>query len=116
MYNWCIDKKIVNNPKEELVLYGQSIGSGPTCYIASQPNKYPIAGIVLHSPLLSGTRVLTPSRVLFLCDIFPNVDRINKVRCPVFIIHGAEDNEVHLFHGEKLFVKVPNEFKSDPWY
>ncbi len=116
VYKWCVDNKIVNNPKEELVLYGQSIGSGPTCYIASQPAKFPIAGIVLHSPLLSGTRVLTPSRILCLCDIFPNIDRINKVRCPVFIIHGVEDNEVHFFHGEKLFFKVPNEYKSDPWY
>ena len=39
-----------------VILYGQSVGSGPTCYLAS---KRMCAGVVLHSPIMSGMRVLT---------------------------------------------------------
>jgi hypothetical protein len=39
-----------------VILYGQSVGSGPTCYLAA---KRVCAGVVLHSPIMSGMRVLT---------------------------------------------------------
>ena len=37
---------------------------------------------------MSGIRVLTASRLLSCWDIFPNIDRIRHVKCPVFVIHG----------------------------
>ena len=37
--------------------YGRSIGSGPSCYIASHP-CFKVAGLVLHSPIASGIRIL----------------------------------------------------------
>jgi hypothetical protein len=37
---------------------------------------------------MSGLRVITPSRLLACFDIFPNINRIKKVKCPVYIIHG----------------------------
>ena len=89
IYDWIIESGIVQNPSLELVLYGQSVGSGPTCYIAS---KRPIAGVILQSGILSGIRVLTSSRLLCCFDIFPNIDRIRNVQCPVFIIHGEVSN------------------------
>ena len=45
-------------------------------------------GMILHSPILSGIRVLTASRLLSCWDIYPNIDRIRDVKCFVFIIHG----------------------------
>ena len=40
---------------EEIVLYGQSVGSGPTCHLAAALGSQAApAGIVLHSPFLSG--------------------------------------------------------------
>lgn len=114
VYNWIIENKIVKDPSKEILLYGQSVGSGPSCYLSSRP-KYPVAGVILHSPIMSGVRVLTASRLLCLCDIYPNIDRIKKVKCPVFIIHGEEDNEVHFFHGLKLQEKVPDSYKYEPW-
>ena len=61
-------------------------------------------------------RVLTPSRALACLDIFPNIDRIRKVKCPVFVIHGARDEEVHLGHGQALHEAVPNHLKRNPWW
>ena len=53
-----------------------------------------VVGVVLHSPILSGMRVLTESRALSCLDIYPNVDRIARVRCPVMVMHGMKDEEV----------------------
>lgn len=63
-----------------------AVGSGPSCYLASRRR---VAGLVLHSPFTSGMRVLTDSRALACFDIFPNLDRMREMRCPVFILHGA---------------------------
>lgn len=52
------------------------------------------AGVVLHSPIMSGMRVLTDSRALSCLDIYPNVDRMARVRCPVMVMHGMKDEEV----------------------
>ena len=84
VYGWAVDY-LALNAKEDLFVYGQSVGSGPSCYIAS---KREVAGLVLHSPILSGLRVITPNRFLGCFDIFPNLDRIKEVSCPVYIIHG----------------------------
>ena len=43
----------------DIVLYGRSIGSGPTCDLASRPGcRDAIAGVVLQCPILSGGSVL----------------------------------------------------------
>lgn len=50
--------------------------------------------MVLHSPILSGMRVLTESRALSCLDIYPNVDRASRLSCPVMVMHGMRDEEV----------------------
>jgi len=112
VYAWVCER-VCPKPSEQLILYGQSVGSGPSCYLAS---RQPTAGLVLHSPILSGVRVLTSSRLLACCDIFPNIDRIKRVRCPVLIIHGLEDEEVPVGHGRGLYEAVPVQYKRDPWW
>ncbi|KAK1323020.1 hypothetical protein QJS10_CPA02g00625 [Acorus calamus] len=41
---------------EDLILYGQSVGSGPTLDLASRLSN--LRAVVLHSPILSGMRAL----------------------------------------------------------
>ena len=95
---------------ERLILYGQSVGSGPTIDLASRVSN--LRGVILHSPILSGLRVLYPVKrtywfdiykvintialscvsyfvdksLTFLCP-FQNIDKIGKVNCPVLVIH-----------------------------
>ena len=38
---------------QDIVVYGQSVGSGPSCDLAAQEKD--LKGLVLHSPLMSGT-------------------------------------------------------------
>lgn len=112
VYEWVV--KNVTNHESNVILYGQSVGSGPSCYLASRREN--VGGLVLHSPFTSGMRVLTPSRALACLDIFPNIDRITKVKCPVFIIHGKMDTEVGFEHGVALQAAVPEEYRTDPWW
>lgn len=51
---------VADNKPSNVILYGQSVGSGPCCYLAAKDDQ--IGGMILHSPFTSGMRVLTPSR------------------------------------------------------
>ncbi|KAL2331525.1 hypothetical protein Fmac_019106 [Flemingia macrophylla] len=44
--------------QEDIILYGQSVGSGPTVDLASRLPR--LRAIVLHNPILSGLRVIYP--------------------------------------------------------
>lgn len=87
--------------QEDLILYGQSVGSGPTLHLAARLPR--LRGIVLHSAILSGLRVLCHANITFCFDIYKNIDKIKKVKCPVLVIHGTEDEVVNVFHGKGLW-------------
>jgi pimeloyl-ACP methyl ester carboxylesterase len=94
-------KEQYNVKDEQLILYGQSVGSGPTLDLASRiPN---LRGVVLHSPILSGLRVLYPVKRTYWFDIFKNIDKIGLVNCPVLVVHGTADEVVDWSHGKQLW-------------
>lgn len=87
--------------QEDLILYGQSVGSGPTLHLATKLPR--LRGVVLHSGILSGLRVLCHVKVTLCFDIYKNVNKIRKVKCPVLVIHGTEDDVVNWLHGNGLW-------------
>ncbi|KAJ8549968.1 hypothetical protein K7X08_033675 [Anisodus acutangulus] len=87
--------------EEDIILYGQSVGSGPTLDLASRLSR--LRSVVLHSPILSGVRVLHPVKKTYWFDIYKNIDKIPLVECPVLIIHGTADDVVDCSHGKQLF-------------
>uniref|UniRef100_A0A803PIE4 Uncharacterized protein n=1 Tax=Cannabis sativa TaxID=3483 RepID=A0A803PIE4_CANSA len=87
--------------QEDLILYGQSVGSGPTLHLAAKLPR--LRGVVLHSAILSGLRVLCHVNFTFCFDIYKNINKIRKVKCPVLVIHGTEDDVVNWLHGDGLW-------------
>ncbi|PHT89538.1 Alpha/beta hydrolase domain-containing protein 17B [Capsicum annuum] len=87
--------------EEDIILYGQSVGSGPTLDLGSRLSR--LRAVVLHSPILSGVRVLHPVKRTYWFDIYKNIDKIPLVECPVLIIHGTADDVVDFSHGKQLF-------------
>ncbi|CAL9080161.1 unnamed protein product [Musa acuminata var. zebrina] len=88
--------------QEDLILYGQSVGSGPTLHLAAHLPR--LQGIVLHSAILSGLRVVCHFKFSFCYDIYKNIDKIKKVKCPVFVIHVRyQDDVVNWLHGHGLW-------------
>ncbi|KAE8716242.1 hypothetical protein F3Y22_tig00110154pilonHSYRG00029 [Hibiscus syriacus] len=87
--------------QEDLILYGQSVGSGPTLHLAAKLPR--LRGVVLHSGILSGLRVLCHVKFSFCFDIYQNNNKIQKVKCPVLVIHGTDDDVVNWLHGNGLW-------------
>lgn len=115
-YDYLVVSGRCPNPEKQIILYGQSVGSGPSCKLASR-RKRPVRGLILHSPIMSGLRVVAKNRGPLCCfDIYPNINRIRNVKCPVFIIHGDEDEQVGFRHGVGLQEAVPEQYKTEPWW
>ena len=55
-------------------------------------------------------------RLLACLDIYPNINRIQYVKCPVMVIHGKQDEEVHFHHGVEMHRAVPPQYQRDPWW
>merc|ERR1740121_2651419 len=106
-------RDVIGIPWHEVVLYGRSIGSGPTVHLAT---KTAVRAMVLQSPLLSIYRVALHTRVTLPGDMFPNVDRIGKVNCPVYIVHGTKDEITPFWHAEDLYRNTPEECTYPPFY
>ncbi|XP_048327814.1 uncharacterized protein LOC107416503 isoform X2 [Ziziphus jujuba] len=87
--------------EEDVILYGQSVGSGPTLDLASRLSR--LRAVVLHSPIMSGLRVMYPVKRTFWFDIYKNIDKIPFVNCPVLVIHGTNDDVVDWSHGKQLW-------------
>ena len=114
------------DPASQLVLYGQSIGSAPTLWLAGRRK---VTSVILHSALLSGLRFLVPPSdgfcsaggccspvcVYSLCDPFPNRKRIRRVACPVLLIHGTADQTVDCSHSLALYERIPPKYRRQPY-
>lgn len=86
---------------EDIILYGQSIGSGPTMELATRVPA--LRAVILQSAILSGLRVIYRMKRTLWLDIYKNVDKIQYVHCPILIIHGTEDEVVDISHGKRLW-------------
>jgi abhydrolase domain-containing protein 17 len=104
-YNYLLSLDV---PWQSIVLYGHSIGSAAVCDLAVRQK---VAGVVLHSPLASGLHFIsdTPKKSAWY-NAFPNIKKIGLVSCPVFIMHGTEDTEIPISHGQSLAAELAN-----PW-
>ncbi|KAF1877592.1 hypothetical protein Lal_00040308 [Lupinus albus] len=104
----CLEENY-GTKQEDIILYGQSVGSGPTLDLAARLPQF--RAVVLHSPILSGLRVMYPVRrsywfdiyKVLLCVYMQNIDKIPQVSCPVLIIHGTSDEVVDCSHGKQLW-------------
>ncbi|KAG5676889.1 hypothetical protein PVAND_006693 [Polypedilum vanderplanki] len=97
--------KRYNLKKENVILYGQSIGTASTVDLATKTDT---GGIVLHSPLMSGIRLLFPVRRTFCFDAFPIIDKVSKISSPTLVIHGTHDEIINFSHGLQIYDTLKN--------
>ena len=95
-------------PPEEIILMGQSVGTGPTCWLAAREKH---GGVILISPFLSAFRSATRIPI-FPGDIFPNLNEIPKVSTPLLVIHGEQDSVIPHAQGKEIFELSPSEKKT----
>lgn len=108
-------------PHQRIVAYGQSVGSAPTSHLAARRQ---LGGLVLHSPLASGLRVVDPrpdkccrpSCVICCFDVFRNDKQMSAVQCPVFIMHGKCDDVVPFHNAQLLHGKLKESVRWPAYY
>jgi fermentation-respiration switch protein FrsA (DUF1100 family) len=93
-------RDIIGVPWTQIVLYGRSVGCGPSCHLAS---KTAVRGVVLQTPCMSIYRVPFHFRFTLPGDLFTNIDKIDKMCSPVYIIHGTRDEIVPCWHGQAMY-------------
>jgi fermentation-respiration switch protein FrsA (DUF1100 family) len=108
VYEYLVGK--LGCPPDRIIALGRSLGGGVAMHLACRKK---VAGLILESSFVTAFRVAT--RIpLTPFDKFRNIDKIRKVRCPVLVIHGRDDEVVPFWHGEKLF-EAANEPKLKFW-
>jgi len=105
---------VENKEPKNIVLMGRSLGTGPSCELASK-NK--VGGVILQSPLLSAVRVAVKTPLTLPIDIFANQDKIRKIKAPIFIVHGELDQVIDISHGKELYRLIQNSpYAANPWW
>ena len=91
---------------ENILLYGRSIGTGPTIHLAANlclKGKAP-KGVVLESPYTSvfGVASEKVANCSSFVDMFRNVDKIAMITTPIMIFHGTDDQVIPHHHSVRL--------------
>ena len=104
---------------KQIILYGESIGSGVACHVAS---LRPCLGMIIQSGL-SSIPSTAKAQIPFL-NIFPdvffakphlaNADALKNIHIPVLLIHGKLDHIVAPGESAKMFASA-NEPKTLIW-
>lgn len=115
----CVD--VLKLKPNRLVIYGRSIGSGPSVDLASrervqgtEASPWNAAGVLLQSPLESGARAVVGPVVSFFgypLDIFRNYEKIGNIPAPVAIMHGTNDEVVPCSNGKALHGSLQRPYK-----
>lgn len=97
----------------KVILYGESLGTYPSIRLAE---AYPAAALILEAPFTSFkdlAHLHYPVIPAFMADAFlrefefPNHKNIDKIKAPLFLIHGTDDEICPYPMGKKLYEKAP---------
>ena len=107
---WLIKKKGVD--EENLILYGESLGTGVAIHIAQNRS---FAGLILETPftsMIDAAKTFYPyiPVSLLLKDKFENFKKIENINSPILVMHGEVDQIVPFSMGKKIF-EIANEPK-----
>lgn len=102
--------------EDELVLYGESLGAAIAIQMAIERRA---AALVLEAPFAS---ILLSARARYpmfafdwlIKDKFANIDKIDKVNMPLFVIHGGRDMVTPQRFGRMVFDRA-REPKAGLW-
>jgi pimeloyl-ACP methyl ester carboxylesterase len=101
--------------KENIILMGQSIGTGVVMSYAHKHNW--TNPIILVSPYKSIVAVATNScsTMTQYIDKFPSLKYIKEMDCPIKIFHGIDDKLIPISHGMDLDDANPNKTFKPTW-
>jgi fermentation-respiration switch protein FrsA (DUF1100 family) len=102
-------------PADRIVLFGQSIGTGPTLWLANQlaAVRVAIGGVVLQSPFTSINAIVknfgtagSLASTVFVSERWNSLEAIKVVTAPVLLLHGLCDDLIPAEHSKQLYDAV----------
>jgi len=99
-FAWLLNRGFDAN---RIVLHGESLGSAVAVDLAT---RTPCAGLVLEAPFTSASEVagtVVPLLGRTLVSGFNSLDRIKRVKVPVMVIHGTQDEVIPFRMGKEIF-------------
>ncbi|SOV13236.1 alpha/beta hydrolase, putative [Plasmodium sp. gorilla clade G2] len=115
--------KSLNIKNENILLFGRSIGTGVASKLAYNLKLIGVslAGIILHSPYISIEKLVEDYFTYssyFIENIYDNYKNLSFLSnnddsdIPLLLIHGKEDEIIHVSHSEYLMKNLNNKFKQ----
>ena len=111
MFDFLVEK--LGFDPRNIIVFGRSIGTGPATYLASQRPNCKL--LLLFSPFMSlrsAVKDMASVFSIFVRERFPNLARIEDVKCPLLIIHGEKDKVISVKHSQELFKKAQSKYKK----
>ncbi|KAK8829043.1 hypothetical protein WA556_005600 [Blastocystis sp. ATCC 50177/Nand II] len=112
---------------EDIFLLGESMGSVPTCHLAASlyrsfaaskasgfPCEPPLGGVILNGAVYSGRELIPCCLLPNRKDPYDNAAVISSIQCPIFFIHGMNDDIIPLADGKRLYNASTS--KYPPWW
>ncbi len=97
---------------EKIILFGRSIGSGPTVYLASQKK---VSKVILETPYSSVSdlvKIYFPIVPTFFVKYpLKSEEWIRDVTAPIYIFHGTEDNVIPIEICKKLIQSISGKYE-----
>ncbi len=106
MWRWLTEEKGV--PAERVVLFGRSLGGGPTADLA---REVACAAVVLESSFLSIREVARDMMRwvplgFIIRHRFENQEKVGEITSPLLIIHSPDDSLIPFRHGQGLYERA----------
>lgn len=98
---------------ENIFIFGRSIGTGPSTYLASKRKKCKM--LILFSPFTNLKAIVKDYfsiLSILVRDRFPNIEYIKEVEAPLFILHGKLDKIVKVEHSIELHKVAKSKYKK----
>lgn len=112
-----VNQFIKSKSYEKVIVYGQSLGSGPASYQASLGNVDSLILVSPFSTLIEAARSIFPLTKLYplnliLKEKYDNIHWLQDYRGNLTVIHGEEDRMVPAKLSKRLFESAPTENKE----
>lgn len=102
VFDYMVDNMKIS--KNNIIVFGRSLGTSVATHLASKRN---CTALVLISPLLSIRYMIRDMLSRFISyavkDRFKSYEMIEKVQCPILIIHGQVDSIIKYYHATELY-------------
>lgn len=106
MWAWLVEERGV--PAEKIVLFGRSLGAGPTTDLAVEvtPGAVILESAFLSTPDIAKGNPLFRPITWLIRHRFENKHKVAAIEAPLLIVHSPEDEIIPYSHGRELFERA----------